>query len=470
MSKSKHVAGWLLKRPPFAVQVEAMRRADDDCRDRYGFWMEQGLGKTGSDYNSYLRALHADKVDAHVVVAPNYLLSGWEDEAREWGIETPIVTWPDRVPPKITCQPHTFIINHEALLYNGGKYLEELLDERRYLLAIDESSAFKKYNGAWTKRMMALVQRAAMVRELTGTPMSHNVMDLWSQLRMIGALHGVNPFVFRNRFAVMGGYMGKVVTGIKNEDELHRIINEVAFRALKSDWWDDMPEKLYPPPLRFEMSKRQSDAYRTMMDDFYVQVRDDDAIFADQVTHMQMKLQQIARGFVIDKEGDRIIELVEPKNNPAVKVTRQFIENASGKVLVFAFHEYSCRVLFEQLRDMGCVVLRGGLTKDEIASRKRRFNEDRAIKVCVGQTMVTMRGHTLLGTEDARCHTSMFYENIYALEPRKQLEDRNHRWGQDHAVLYQDISCSKQDDRIIAALQHRQEIVRAVVDAVRSTR
>lgn len=466
---SWHKGLWPLASDPYAVQIAAMERGAD--KYKFGYFMEQGLAKTAVDFACFLYDLQNDLVDAHVVIAPSYLKSGWEDEAAKWKVGVPVFTWPDRVSEEYVAKrkPFIFVLDAENVLYTGGRYLRDLIASGiRLSVTLDECSFIKNMNGTVSKATRELCSPVEVRRGLCGTPMTQNVLDWYPQLRFLGEINGWNPYQFRNRFAVMSGFKGKQVKGVRNEEELHTILDRCSFRALKRDWWKDMPEKI--PLLReFEMVPKQRDAYRTMLNDFYYEVAEDDAVFANQVIHMKLKLQQISRGFLLDKDNDRVVEIfAKPNENPAIKVTKQIIEDTPGKLIIATHYRHSTDLLEEQLQKYGVVVMRGGMTKDEIKDVKLRFNEDRAIKVIIGLDAVIARGHTLLGTVDDRCSTTVFFENSYNKEIRDQLEDRNHRWGQDRAVNYIDLFCCQEDKAVLLALQAKQDLIEAVTNAVRA--
>lgn len=470
-----------------AVQIEALNKREG--KNNFGFFLEQGLGKTGLDLACFAHDLANEKVDAHIVTAPNYLKSGWEDGVAEWGLDVPVLMWPSQATKsqqsafvrgveEVTKKkkPHLIVLNSEATISSGGNFIYDQIRESglRYSATLDESSFIKGFNKPISKRTREIFTPCEIHRELCGTPMPQNVMDWYAQLRFLRELNGWNPYQFRNKFAVMGGYMGKVVKGVRDEAELHEILNRCSFRALKKDWWEDMPEKMYMPPLEFEMLPKQWKAYQEMLTDFYYEVKGDaalheeDAIFANQVIHMKLKLQQISRGFIMDKDNDRVIELMPPKDNPALKVTKQWLEGTTGKVLIAAHYNYSVNMLEAALKDYGFLVMRGGMSTPEMKALKDQFNNDRSIKGMIGMDAVMARGHTLLGTEDMRCNNTLFFENSYNKEVRDQLEDRNHRWGQDRGVGYWDLFCCPEDKACVLALQQKQNLIDAVVNAVRS--
>jgi SNF2 family DNA or RNA helicase len=290
-------------------------------------------------------------------------------------------------------------------------------------------------------------------------------MDLWPQLRIVGAINGVNPYAFRNRFATMGGYMGKQVTGVRNEAELHQLLGKHSFRALKTDW-TDLPDKIYTHR-RVEMVGEQKKAYHDMLQEFYLEIRDNE-VSADFVITQGMKLQQIASGFVIDDEKN-VNPLVARSNNPKLGAVDDLVKETDGKSLIVANFVYSIKMLSDMFPESR--VIRGQMSVEEIKEAKRAFNEDPECRVLILQIQAGSFGHTLLGGKGAnRCATTIYFENSYSLLNRAQIEDRNHRYGQDQSPVHVDIACSGIDVKIIKSLQSKKSIASAIVDAVKSGR
>ena len=444
---------WHLSGKPYSVQVEALNRAAPYLK--YAYWLEMGLGKSALALNDFVTAVRDHDVLFNVVICPDSLKSNWWAEAETFGLKADIHVWP--FPYFVTPQPPAMIImNYEALLYSGGDWLDRFIKryDGRIMLTADESTRFKNFQSRTANRMIALSPYAKVVRELTGAPMTQNVMDLWPQLRFIGQLSGINPYQFRNTYAVMGGYLGKQVIGLKNEDRLNDLLARCTFRAYKKDW-TDLPPKVFPPPREVVLSKRQRELYKEMEDDLMVML-DDEAVTAPMVITCLEKLQQISSGFLIGDDGTTH-DLVEPKLNPKALEIRAVCEEAGGKVLVFCRHRRAVDHLVEVLRDFNPAVMRGGMSRQEMDFEKIKFNERREHRVMIAQSSVGGMGHTLLGGSGRdRCSLTVFSENSFSLGDRMQAEDRNHRHGQDSAcVTYVDVISSRVEAKITQALQKK---------------
>ena len=259
---------WLLKDPPLKAQIEALARSEG--KRGYGFFMEMGLGKT--------RTVIAEWLASPMVLAlivPNSMKGNWASEITDQakGFNLEIHVWETNrftvkragvmgeVAPR-----KAYVFNFESIIFGGGEALEKLVGPNTYL-AIDESVHVKNFNADVTKTVIRLSKECGMRRILSGNPRPESVMDLWSQLRCIGALDGVNPYAFRGRYAVMGGYMNKQVKGTKNQEELTRIMTACSFVAAKKDW-ADLPEKVYLPPRAVKMTTEQQKTYNQMWKDF----------------------------------------------------------------------------------------------------------------------------------------------------------------------------------------------------------
>jgi SNF2 family DNA or RNA helicase len=447
---------WYLKGNPYRVQQKALDAANG--RRGFGYFMEMGLGKTATAYNEFIHLLEMDMVDCMVIICPQSLKAVWAEEAGKWDVQFPVHIW-----PKVGPICAIMAMNYEAIIGKGGYYLENyILDNMRVYLVLDESIHVKNPQAKRTRRMIGLAAQAKFVRILSGAPITKSALDIWGQFRCIGELEGRNQYAFRNRFCVMGGYMGKQIVGVKNKEELHNLIDSNAFRARKKDW-TDLPETLNTTR-NYELSKTQKIQYNTMLEDLVLHVKEE-TITAPMVITQMMKLQQISGGFIIDEQGDTN-ELVGIEKNEKIKLIKEIVDELDSKVIIFAFYKKSISNLAKAFIGTKCALLTGGQKEDTQAAEKLFFNEGEA-KVLIAQLTAGKYGHTLLGTEEMPCHTSIFYENNYDLDARVQAEARNHRHGQHYPVTYVDMVGTNLDRKVIDALQRKQNLATSIIDAVR---
>lgn len=458
---------WHLKGEPYPVQVEALKR----CRGKakYGHFLEQGLGKSALLIDDYLE--NFPTVGTVVVICPNSFKMDWTLAPEEWGvghIETGV--WPKaKIRAGTPVKPYLYVMNFEAARSSGYDHLKSFMDKHGCLLVVDESSAMKNWKSETAKSIIDLSKRAKGVRLLNGTPLVQNVMDLLPQLKCLGELDGMNPYVFRNRFAVCGGFMSKQIVGVKNEKELHEIQERVSIRALKSDWWQGCPPKLYPP-INLEMTKKQQKHYNEMLEDFYTKL-DSHEFTASMALVQGDKLRQVSSGILLDGPKVSLIEPIE--KNPKALAALDLMEAGSGKMINIHFYKEIGKELFDffKKKKLNPAYIRGGMKPEELIEQKHKFNTQKSCRILIGQIGATAMGHTLIAGEgDDRCHKMFFHDLTYSRRDFAQVVDRIHRGAQDRGCLYYTPIMSTIDTAQLNALMKKADLATAVVDAVRALR
>lgn len=460
---------------PWAVQAEAMNRAEGHVR--FGQFLEQGLGKTALCLNEFV---DADDVDIDLVVCPQSFKMDWKLAPAEWGLSfAQTGMWP-RDPLPFDAECAVYSINYEAVRFNAHKTnngfneLMKLVKRRNVMLTIDESKAIGNPSSDTTRGVMYLAAAAKRVRLLNGTPMTESPMDYFGQLRVLGQLHGMTSRDFSSRFCVKGGFMGRQVTGVKpeRERELAQILDNCSFRALKKDWRKDLPPQINVP-VHLEMTGRQLQHYRTMLEEFYVELEDND-ITVELVIAQQEKLRQISSCLVMKDGKEHWLE--ESKNNPKVRGLLDLIDGGATKVIVYYMYKSSGAMLLDLLRKhkYDPAFIRGGMAAEELIKQKGKFNNDPSCRVLVGQQTATARGHTLLGgTGRDRCNRIVAYENHFGLYWREQIKDRNHRGEQDQECSIYDLLVTPMDAIIVERLtgkKSKAEMMDALVAEIRRIR
>ena len=448
---------WGLNGAPLPVQKVALEKSDG--KDGYGFFLEPGMGKTAIVMSEFTSECNGHNVNLLVVICPNTLRSNWASEAEKFGFQYEVSMFPDPAP-----KVGMWIINYEKLITKGYHHIYDTVSRRKCYIVCDESHRIKNPKAKSTKASIALFDLARVKRVMTGTPMANNVVDLWSQMRCIGhnGIHR-NPYTWRNRYGVMGGWMGKVVVGVQRETELKDLIDSCAFQAKKKEWMSTLPPKAYYT-LDYEMNADQKAAYKKIYNDRFMVV-DGQEITAQIVLTAMMKMQQITSGFMMDDTG-KIVDLVGSKN-PKLDAVAEALEDIKGKVILFAHYRHTIDMLYSRF-GANAVVIKGGMDKKTIEEVKKAFNTTDSVKYLIAQTSTAKEGLTLLGTEKVPCHTTIFVENTYSLIDRTQAEDRNHRHGQvAEQVSYYDLVGSKVESRIISALQNKRDLVKSVMEGVR---
>ena len=103
---------------------------------------------------------------------------------------------------------HILIMNVEAFSTEKGFYVcYRFLSSHKCLMAIDESTTIKNPKAKRTKNILMLSKLADYKRIMTGSPVTRNPLDLYTQCEFLDPRHLNHPsyYSFRNRYAVVKG-------------------------------------------------------------------------------------------------------------------------------------------------------------------------------------------------------------------------------------------------------------------------
>ena len=97
-------------------------------------------------------------------------------------------------------------MNVEAFSTEKGKdFAFKFLNSHKALMAIDESTTIKNPSAKRTKKYTYLGEKAKYRRIMTGSPVTKNPLDLFSQCNFLSPwlLDFTSYYAFRNRYAEM---------------------------------------------------------------------------------------------------------------------------------------------------------------------------------------------------------------------------------------------------------------------------
>lgn len=499
---------WLLNCEPREAQLEALRRSYrgmatmDTMHDTpfrrpipahkgepalgWGHFLEQRVGKTPTNLNEFALLRRDFDFKWNIVLAPNAFKEDWPLEAAKFGLDVPAIALESSKRNKLVDFIHKnqkvgglIAVNYEGLRSRENLAILYSLTGRQTMITADECITIKNPSSGDTKAALKLAFECSVRRGLSGKPIAQGPHDLWSQLRFIGEINGFDSTVWRNTFCEFGGFQGKQVKNIKNEDQLHGILGRCSWNARKIDWIVAPPGgfKDYAPDRVIKLLPEQEAMYNRMHKEFLIELESGIVVTADQIITKLIKLQQISSGFIIDEEGITH-ELMPLQKNPKVIEIRNMLADeirmdAGGKVILVVHHQHMADMLERALAEYQPAMIRGKawhrFSERELIAEKLRFNTDAKCQVMIGQEQALRYGHTLMGDKDYPCHNQIYVENNYSLNDRSQTEERAQGWGQTAPVTIWDFICSPQDRRVIEALRHKEDIAATVMQYARET-
>ena len=249
------------KTKPYKHQLTALEKSWN--KETSAYFMEMGTGKTKGLIDNLAMLYDKGKVDGALIVAPKGVVKTWCEQELPTHlpdhIENKIVLWQSNITKKQDEQLNT-ILENETLLHilvmnvealsreTGVKFARRFLVSHNTLMAIDESTTIKNPSAKRTKNIISLGKHAKYRRIMTGSPVTKNPLDLYSQCEFLDPwlLNFASYYAFRNRYAEMKtmhvrGRSIQVVNAFQNLGELSETVKTFSDRVLKEDCLDLPP-------------------------------------------------------------------------------------------------------------------------------------------------------------------------------------------------------------------------------------
>jgi len=463
------------KTKPYKHQLIALEKSWN--KETYAYFMEMGTGKTKVLIDNMSMLYDKGKIDGALIVAPKGVVKTWYEQEIPTHlpnhIENVTVLWQSNINKTqetklnnlfdLGTDFHIFIMNVEALSTDKGvKFAEKFLRSHKTLMAIDESTTIKTPTAKRTKNIISLGKIAKYRRIMTGSPVTKNPLDLYTQCEFLSPylLDSSSYYAFRNRYAVMKtmhvrGRSIQVVDYFQNMAELSEKLKGFSYRVLKEDCLD-LPPKNWTKR-HIQLSKEQQKVYDQMKKTALATLNGKVTSTMTVITQL-MRLQQITCGHFVADDGTT----QEIKNNRITELM-DVLDEIEGKAIIWGHWQKDIQNMvseIEKVHGPGSVVSYYGLTpQDERQDNIRRFQSDPKCRFMVGTPSTGGYGITLTAA-----NTVIYYSNGYDLEKRLQSEDRAHRIGQKKNVTYIDIIAEKTvDEKIQKSLRKKINIASEVL-------
>ena len=463
------------KTKPYAHQLTALEKSWN--KETFAYFMEMGTGKTKVLIDNLAMLYDKGKVDGALIIAPKGVIKTWYEQE----IPTHLVDHINCIPvlwqPNITkryeeainklfetgTDLHILIMNVEALSTDKGvKYATRFLNSHKTLMAIDESTTIKTPTAKRTRNIIDLGQMAKYRRIMTGSPVTKNPLDLYTQCYFLDPFHldHSSYYSFRNRYAVMKtmhvrGRSIQVVDKFKNLGELSETVKTFSDRVLKEDCLDLPPKNFTKRHIILTADQRK---IYDQMKKAAMAVLNGKVTTTMTVLTQLMRLHQITCGHFTADDGS--VQLI-PNNR--ITELMNILEETEGKAIIWANYQRDVNQIIQNIvkeHGPGSVVDYYGLTpQDERQDNIRKFQTDPECRFLIGTPQTGGYGITL-----TQANTVIYYSNGYDLEKRLQSEDRAHRIGQKKNVTYIDLICEDTvDEKIVEALRKKINIASEVL-------
>jgi len=288
---------------------------------------------------------------------------------------------------------------------------------------------------------------------LTGTPMPHSPLDIYAQYRFLDkSIFGTSNVIFKARYAIMGGYDGRTVTGYQNEDEFRERFEALAYQV--GDEVLDLPSAMHIERL-ITLNPGTRKAYDKMYHTFVVDVKGGEVVASNALSRL-LRLQQITSGYLpIDDEG-HTAQVGTDKVDDLMDVFEDL--DAHEPVVVFARFRHDLDQIRTAAEKTGRRYMELSGKRDELADWQVGGAEVLGVQIQAGS----------VGVDLTRAHYCIYYSVGYSLGDYMQSLKRVHRPGQkDHVVYIHLIAKDTVDEKVYAALDKRREVIEEILGEVR---
>lgn len=329
------------------------------------------------------------------------------------------------------------------------------------LIICDESQRIKNPKAQQTLAMQKLAEKAKYRLALTGTPIQQDAQDVFAQYKFLdNSVFGDNFYAFRARYCKLGGFGGKQVVGIKNEDELSRKMYSIAYRVTKAECLDLPPETFVTRSV--ELSPVERKHYDELRIASVTELSQEAKVEATSVLTKLLRLQQAAGGFLKADDSERVTQIGSSKLDALSDIVEDYVLGEGRKLVIFARFLPEIAAIGELLRSKG---IRYGRITGEVPLQERGeivedFQTNPETMCFVAQLQTAGLGITLHAAS-----TAVFYSVGYNLADYQQALARIHRKGQTQPCTYILLQAERTvDQKIMEALDKKSDIARRIVD------
>lgn len=419
--------------------------------------LDMGLGKTSITLSAVNDLIFDSfEVSKVLVIAPlRVARDTWPSEIKKWDhlkhlrYSVAVGSESERL-AALRKEADIYIINRENVdwLVNKSRVSFDF-----DMVVIDELSSFKSHQSKRFKSLLKVRPFIKRIVGLTGTPSSNGLMDLWAQFRILDMGKRLGRYIthYRSAYFLPDKRSADRIFTYKPADGAEQMIydriSDIAI-SMKSEDYLKLPECIINEVTVF-MDTKEKAIYETFKEDMVAKIKDEE-IDAANAAVLSGKLLQMANGCIYD-EDKKAIKIHDRK----LDALEDLIESANGKPLLVAYW-------FQH--DLARIKERFPVREIKTSKDIEDWNKG---KIPLAVIHPASAGHGLnLQTGGS---TLVWFGLTWSLELYQQCNARLHRQGQtDTVVIHHIIAKGTIDEDVMAALQRKEKIQNALINAVKA--
>ena len=427
-----------------------------------GLFLDMGLGKTVITLTA-LNELRRNRweVSKPLIIAPKKVAEAtWTTEVKKWEHlkDMRIVPVLGNVQQRLRAlntPADAYVINRE----NTQWLVEHLRNSWSFdMVVLDESSSFKNSSSKRFKALKLIRSKIKRFVELTGTPASNGLEDLWAQIYLLdgGARLGKTLGAYRDRYFVPSKRNRTTIFSYEPKEGSFEVIQQAVSDiciSMKANDYLALPDVVYDDvPVALNAGARK--AYEQLETDFLLQI-DADTITAGSAGVLTGKLLQLCNGAIYSEEH-KAVRIHDCK----IEAFMELIERLNGQhALVFYNFKHDCERLVELLSKTKLRIRVYSKAQDESDWNNGEIDILLAHPASCGYGLNLQQGG----------HHVIWFGLTWSLEQYEQANKRLHRQGQKHPVIIHNLIVqSGMDEMVVSALKSKSDMQNALMTALKA--
>lgn len=427
-----------------------------------GLFLDMGLGKTVITLDA-INTLRYDRwaVQRVLIIAPKNVAEGtWTKEAQKWEhlrhLRISAVLGSQQKRLRALATPaDIYVINRDNVAWLVDYFKNAWPFD---MVVLDESSSFKNSQSKRFKALKLVRSRINRLVELTGTPASNGLIDLWAQIYLLdgGARLGRTLGQYRERFFDPDKRSRTQIFSYTPKDGsmeyIQQAIGDICV-SMKAEDYLNLPDRMFDDvPVVLDDKARK--AYRQLERDLLLEL-DEGQITAASAGVLTGKLLQLCNGAVYDSEK-RPLAI----HNCKVEAFLEVLEQLNGQhCLVFYNFQHDRDRLLAALEPLGLRVRVYQSAADEDAWNAGEIDVLLAHPASCAYGLNLQNGG----------HHIVWFGLTWSLEQYEQANKRLHRQGQRHPVIVHHLVVQGgMDEDVIESLRAKGDTQEALMDALKA--
>ena len=446
---------------PHAYQAHCIQKIIEI--NKIGLFLDMGLGKTITTLTA-VKELKYNRFQVRkvLVIAPKKVAEGtWTKEKDKWEhtkmlrVSQVLGSQTKRI-RALNIPADIYIINRENVTWLVEYYGQSWPFD---MVVIDESSSFKNHQAKRFKSLKMVRGKISRIVELTGTPCSRSLMDLWAQVYLLdkGKRLGRTISSYRDAFFVPDKRNQTTIFSYAPrdgaEEQIYEAIADICV-SMKSEDYLSLPELMYEdvPVVLDTVSQK---AYKQLERDALLQVAEDEVVTAGTAAVLSGKLLQLCNGAVYNENGG-VTEVHDCK----IEALLETVEQLGGQHALICYNfKHDLDRLLTALRPLGLNV--------QVYHGKDEEDAWNAGEIDLLLIQPASCGYGLNLQQGG--HHVIWFGLTWSLELYQQTNKRLHRQGQPCPVIVHHLVVKGGvDEDVIKALSRKEDTQESLMQALKA--